>query len=150
MDVIYTGNVIAEARKAKGLTQQELAEKLNVTNKAVSKWERGINYPDISLLKPIAKALDISTLKLISDEEVDSEKTLEIASQITDTRKQFFKKDIKQRLWLCTIISMIGFAMMYLINRDFLELERVSYLLEFFCFQSALMSASSLFYMRNL
>ena len=48
------GKTIAELRKAKGWTQVELAERLNISDKAVSKWERGETYPDISLLQPLA------------------------------------------------------------------------------------------------
>ena len=50
MDARYTGEQIAAARRAKGLTQKQLADALGVTDKAVSKWERGLNYPDIVLL----------------------------------------------------------------------------------------------------
>ena len=45
MDATYTGNRILELRKERGLSQKELAEKMNVTDKAVSKWERGLNFP---------------------------------------------------------------------------------------------------------
>lgn len=51
---------IANKRKAKGLTQQELAEQLYVSNSAISKWERGLSFPDITLVIPMCKALDIS------------------------------------------------------------------------------------------
>lgn len=47
MDAAYTGERIAELRKKQGLTQKELASKVHVTDKAVSKWERGLNFPDI-------------------------------------------------------------------------------------------------------
>ena len=50
MDALYTGKVIAECRKGLGLTQKELADKLGVTDKAVSRWENGMNFPDIALM----------------------------------------------------------------------------------------------------
>lgn len=53
------GKLIAECRKRKGYTQQELAEQLLVSNKAVSKWETGNSLPDISLLLPISEILEI-------------------------------------------------------------------------------------------
>ena len=53
MDNIKTGNLIREARKEKGLTQLELAERLHVSDRAVSKWERGLNYPDMAMLEPL-------------------------------------------------------------------------------------------------
>ena len=60
MDQYITGTLIKELREKKGLTQTELAKELAVSDKAVSKWETGKGYPDISLLEPIAKAFGIS------------------------------------------------------------------------------------------
>lgn len=60
---------ISEMRKAKGITQKELAEQLGVTDKAVSKWERGVSCPDISLLIPLAKALNVSAGELLNGEK---------------------------------------------------------------------------------
>lgn len=60
------GKLIAELRKEKGMTQKELAEKLNITDRAVSKWERGICCRDISLLEDLSKILDIPIHNLIS------------------------------------------------------------------------------------
>lgn len=66
MNQYVTGTVIRNLREKKGLTQQQLAEKLNVSDKAVSKWETGKGYPDITLLEPIANAFSISVTELIS------------------------------------------------------------------------------------
>ena len=60
MDAGKTGKFIAEKRKAMNMTQNELAEKLHITDKAVSKWERGLSFPDISILIPLAEILNIS------------------------------------------------------------------------------------------
>lgn len=73
MDNIKTGALIRERRKEKGLTQRELAERLHVTDRAVSKWERGLCAPDIALLEPLSEALDLSVLELISGERVRTE-----------------------------------------------------------------------------
>lgn len=70
MDKYVTGAVIRRLREQKKMTQEELAEKLFVSGKAVSKWEMGKGYPDISLLQPLAKALDISVIELLSGEDV--------------------------------------------------------------------------------
>ena len=70
MDRYVTGAVIRRLRESKKLTQEELADKLFVTSKAVSKWETGQGFPDISLLEPLAKALDISIIELLSGEDV--------------------------------------------------------------------------------
>ena len=70
MDRYVTGDVIRALREAKGLTQEALAERLFVSGKAVSKWETGKGYPDISLLEPLAAALGISVLELLSGQPV--------------------------------------------------------------------------------
>ena len=66
MDQYVTGAVIKELREKHHFTQAELAEKLNVSNKTISKWETAKGYPDISLLEPIAKTFGISVTELIS------------------------------------------------------------------------------------
>ena len=60
MDMQKIGGFIAEERKAKFFTQKELAAMLNITDKAVSKWERGLSLPDISMLNPLSECLGIS------------------------------------------------------------------------------------------
>ena len=70
MDKYVTGAVIRRLREKKKLTQEELASKVYVSSKAVSKWETGQGFPDISLLEPLAKALDISVIELLSGEDI--------------------------------------------------------------------------------
>ena len=70
MDRYVTGAVIRRLREKKKITQQELAERIHVSSKAVSKWETGQGFPDISLLEPLAAALDISVIELLSGEEI--------------------------------------------------------------------------------
>ena len=67
------GIFISEKRKAQNLTQKDLAEKLGVTDKAVSKWERGISCPDISLLVPLAKILKVTTSELLNGDNSEPE-----------------------------------------------------------------------------
>lgn len=66
MDTNVTGRFIAELRKQKGYTQKELAEKLRVTDKAISRWETGKGFPDTSLLKPLSDSLGVSVGELLS------------------------------------------------------------------------------------
>ncbi len=70
MDRYVTGAVIRRLREAKKMTQEELAERIFVSSKAVSKWETGQGFPDISLIEPLAKALDISVIELLSGEDI--------------------------------------------------------------------------------
>lgn len=70
-----TGELIEKYRKEKGLTQNELARQLGVSNTAISKWEHGYNLPDIGLLEPLSKILGIDMLLLLSSENEDKEET---------------------------------------------------------------------------
>ncbi len=70
MDNYVTGAVIRRLREGKRLTQEALAERLGVTGKAVSKWETGQGFPDISLVEPLAEALDISVIELLSGDAI--------------------------------------------------------------------------------
>lgn len=72
MNQYITGAVIRELREKKGLTQAELAEKLHVSDKAVSKWENGKGYPDVSLLEPIAGVFGVSIAELVSGRTVSN------------------------------------------------------------------------------
>ena len=70
MDTYVTGAVIRRLREQKRLTQEALAARIFVSSKTVSKWETGQGFPDISLLEPLAKALDISVPELLSGEDI--------------------------------------------------------------------------------
>ena len=70
MNTYVTGNTIKQLRESHGLTQAELAEKIGVSSKTVSKWETGKGLPDISLLQPLAQALGISVIELMNGEQI--------------------------------------------------------------------------------
>lgn len=73
MDAKVTGLFIVELRKRKGFTQKELAKKLGVTDKAISRWETGKGLPDTSLLKPLANILGVSVGELLSGKSIEAE-----------------------------------------------------------------------------
>ena len=76
------GKFIGECRKELSLTQADLAEKLHVTDKAVSRWERGLGFPDIHTLEPLAAALDLSLIELMdSEKKAEETVTKEAASE---------------------------------------------------------------------
>ena len=69
------GETIASLRKQKGMTQNELAEKMNVTDKAVSKWERDLSCPDINTISKLADILDVSVEELLKAKKKDNSNT---------------------------------------------------------------------------
>ena len=70
MNQYVTGTMIKRLRENRKITQQQLAEKMNVSDKAISKWETGRGYPDISLIEPLSAALGVSVIKLFAGENV--------------------------------------------------------------------------------
>ena len=81
MDLVKTGKFIAECRKENGLTQSQLAEKLNITDKAVSKWETGKGMPDVSIMIELCDILGINVNELLSGEKLSAEKYKEKANE---------------------------------------------------------------------
>ena len=73
MDQITIGKFIAAERKRKGYTQKQLSEKLGISDKTVSKWDRGNGFPEVSLLLPLCNELDITVNELLSGERVSKE-----------------------------------------------------------------------------
>ena len=87
MDQIKIGTFMKELRKEKGMTQEQAAERLNVSNRTVSRWETGTNMPDISLLLEIADLYGVSIPELIDGErksEKMNEEVKEVASKMSD------------------------------------------------------------------
>lgn len=83
------GNFILELRKEKNMTQQELADKIGVTDKAISKWENGRGMPDLSLMKPLYKELGITINELISGEIIDKK---EYQEKLEEQARLYFHK----------------------------------------------------------
>ena len=77
MDYCKIGAFIANLRKEKNLTQKDLADILHVTDRAISKWERGKGCPDISLLDDLSKTLDVSILEILKGERIDKKEQIE-------------------------------------------------------------------------
>ncbi len=71
------GLFVTELRKEKNLTQKDLAEKLYVSDKTVSKWERGLSMPNVVLLIPIADILDVTVTELLRGEKIDTQKNID-------------------------------------------------------------------------
>lgn len=113
MDLQKMGKLIAELRREKGMTQKELAAQLNITDKAVSKWERGLSGPDISLLTPLADILEIRVSELLNGEKkisVGEEIEENLNNAITYTEKIVSQKNNKFRSICAGLFSMSLFV----------------------------------------
>lgn len=98
MDPQYTGKKIADLRKSQGRTQKDIAEKLHVSVAAVSKWERGLNFPDISLMEPLSGLLGISVSELLGLENESADKIIADMAQISVIEKKNDSKNILRKI----------------------------------------------------
>ena len=123
MDTKKIGRFIAENRKAKGMTQKELAEKLNVSDKTVSRWENGNYMPDLSMLKPLSEVLGISLNELLSGEYITQENVIEkaeasIASTLEYSHRKIEKS--KTKVYLTIVACVYGMLFIwFLLNAVF-------------------------------
>ena len=111
MNQIKIGKFIAESRKEKKLTQMQLSEKLGITDKAVSKWERGIAMPDSSIMLELCDILGISVNELLSGEKISMENNTQQNEQLLlDMAKELEEKNktIWTSMWAIMLVSIIG------------------------------------------
>ena len=109
MDQIKIGRFIAVRRKRANLTQLQLADRLGITDKAVSKWERGITMPDTSIMLELCDILGISVNELLSGEKINMEDSSQKNEQLLlDMAKELEKKNktIWSSMWAIMIVSM--------------------------------------------
>ena len=107
MDQIKIGRFIAECRKKKNLTQMQLAEKLNITDKAISKWERGLSMPDSSIMLELCDILGITVNDLLSGEVITMDNyNKELEKNLLEVLKQ--KQDADKRL--LSLESVLGYS----------------------------------------
>ena len=109
MNQIKIGRFIAECRKKTNLTQMQLAEKLGITDKAISKWERGMAMPDTSIMLELCDILCISVNELLSGEKINMENDNQKTEQLLlDMAKELEKKNkaVWSSMWVIMIVSM--------------------------------------------
>ena len=124
MNLIKIGKFIADCRKKKNLTQEQLAEKLYITDRAVSKWERGISLPDADKMLDLCKILDINVNELLSGEKIDmkdyekknEELLLELAKQ-----DELKNKRLITDMWVLTITAVIFYVALIMVSCNFLK-----------------------------
>ena len=111
MNQIKIGKFIAECRKKANLTQLQLAEKLGITDKAISKWERGVAMPDTSIMLELCDILGISVNELLNGEKINMENNDQKNEQLLlDMAKELEKKDktIWNAMWTIMTVSIVG------------------------------------------
>ena len=123
MDQKKIGSFLKELRKEKGITQEELAENLNVSGRTVSRWETGANMPDISLLVDIAEFFDVSIPEIINGERKSEimEKEVKEVAEAMSNYAGVEKSVILKRVKLISIIGLISLVIglvMEAINYD--------------------------------
>lgn len=118
MNTEKIGKFIAQKRKEKNYTQKELALKLGVTDRAVSKWERGLGCPDISLLEDLSKILDISIVELLNGESKEDLKILEkdLINSMKISKENEKKRIINNLNVILETIIIIVISMLVILN----------------------------------
>ena len=111
MDIEKFAAFLQERRKELGMTQSGLAEKLHVTDKAVSRWERGVGFQDIRLLEPLADALDVSLTELMHGEKISQEE----AALLTEETENLIE-DQKKLTWQRRALIAVGYCAMFLVS----------------------------------
>ena len=124
MDSIKIGKFIADCRKNKKLTQEQLAEKLSITDRAVSKWERGLSLPDADKMLELCNILDINVNELLNGERIDrkdyEKKNEELLVEIAKQDEMKNKKLILN-MWVLTITTFIFYLALIGISCSLLE-----------------------------
>ena len=117
MNLKKIGQYIQTKRKALGLTQAELAERLGMSNKSVSKWERGVCLPDVSIYMELCKILDISLNEFIAGEDLTEDRIIEKSEEnLVEVTKDGIKRRAKLKsiiIALCVVVALIGCAAGY-------------------------------------
>ena len=125
MDLIKIGSFIKACRKEKSLTQETLADKLNISQKTVSKWECGNGLPDVSIMLDLCDALSISVNELLNGEHIDSKeymdkaekKLLEMQKEKIKSDKSLLRAEIIIGVTATIILLACVFAFAYLMER---------------------------------
>ena len=126
MDPLKTGNIISEARKKLNMTQKDLANRLFVSNNAVSKWERGLCFPDISVLITLSEILNVNLYDLLKGEKMKEEKVEEILKETINYSSKEIKKNKKKTILISAIVVLlisIGFIAFIIYNKSYNEYD---------------------------
>ncbi len=114
MNAEYTGKKIAELRKEKNLTQKELAARIHVTDKAVSKWERGLNFPDMGKMEELADVLGTTPSVLLGLEDASREEIVSSFTELSSRQAEDAARDIQKISWMNLMAGIVLFFLVLL------------------------------------
>ena len=124
MDLIKIGKFIANCRKEKKITQEKLAEKLYITDRAISKWERGLSLPDADKMLDLCNILDINVNELLNGERIDmkdyNKKTEELLIEMAK-QEEIKNKKLLTSMWTILIVSVVFYTGIILLAVNTLE-----------------------------
>ena len=103
MDAERFSGFLQSRRKELGMTQSELAEKIHVTDKAISRWERAVGFPDIKLLEPLAEALEITLTELLQSQKLES------VDPALDTQTEMILQEQRKISWKRRVLLYLGY-----------------------------------------
>lgn len=113
MDLVKVGKYIAQKRNEKNMTQAKLAEKLGVDRSIVSKWERSVSAPDITLLQDISEALDISLIELLDGQDSPNGNKKSDGDSVTIKAIDFYTKNVKKSFLKIFFFLLVFFLILY-------------------------------------
>lgn len=128
------GTFVSELRKEKGITQKELAEKLCISDKAISKWETGNSIPDVSLLVPLSEILGVSTTELLEcrrmeqPEAMGKDQTDNLVKKVIElSEEERTYKSRKRSIFylICAFVSTVGLGCIYMLQKEDASLQTI-------------------------
>ena len=128
------GAFVSELRREKGITQKELAEKLCISDKAISKWETGNSIPDVALLVPLAEILEVSTTELLEcrrieqPESMGKEQTDNLVKKVIELSEDRYTYKSRTRIiiyLICVFVSIVGLFNIYMLQKEVAQLQTI-------------------------
>ena len=123
-----TGALIAQLRKERNLTQKQLADQLHISDRTISKWERGAGFPDVSLLEPLADALGCSVVSLLEGRLVEEPAEIDVRSALAvliRESRSALRRDWSRRFGILCCLLIAGFVIFGILDRSGAFLQKV-------------------------
>ena len=136
------GSFLSALRKANGMTQQEVADKLNVSNKTVSKWERDEGCPEIMMLPAIAELYSVTVDEILRGERITKSESEERKNEKSEERIKYLMEKATVKLANCSIVSLVLGAVAFLLSYTVVDIVSYNYLWIAYVIIAVILSAS--------